>query len=115
MPRGSSVVSIRHLFFTLYHNFSILIRNLVLGVRANLRELARTFEKVYGKSVTLERHGSRDELYKHMHDLRSKNPQDIFSYMPLYVHVFPYMPSILPILSRLTRGPIVQVLLLLYD
>ncbi|KAL1866404.1 hypothetical protein Plec18167_009072 [Paecilomyces lecythidis] len=59
-----------------------------LGVRANIRELARTFEKVYGKSVTLERYGSRDELYKHMHDLRSKNPQDIFSYMPLFYYYY---------------------------
>lgn len=54
---------------------------IVLGGRATVREIAQSYEKVYGVKVTLERLGSLDDLYKKMHAQRSKDPSNVFSYM----------------------------------
>lgn len=58
---------------------------IVVGGRATVREIAASYEKVYGVPAKLERRGSLEELYTTMHALREKNPQDVYSYMSLYV------------------------------
>ncbi|ODM22568.1 hypothetical protein SI65_00157 [Aspergillus cristatus] len=59
-----------------------------VGGCANIREIAQSFEKVYGVSATLERRGSLDDLYKHMHELRSSNPQNVYGYMSLFFYYY---------------------------
>ncbi|KAL5355540.1 hypothetical protein BJX96DRAFT_170765 [Aspergillus floccosus] len=56
--------------------------------RATLQEIAKSYEKVYGVPVTLEKRGSLEDLYKTMHDLRAKNSQEIYSYMPLFFYYY---------------------------
>ncbi|KAI1472667.1 nmrA-like family protein [Daldinia caldariorum] len=60
----------------------------LVGGRATIREIAESFEKVYGVKLGLESQGSVDELYKHMHELRQKDPQNIFSYMFLFFQYY---------------------------
>ncbi|PLB54792.1 NAD(P)-binding protein [Aspergillus steynii IBT 23096] len=59
-----------------------------VGGRATLKEIAKSYEKAYGVPVTLEKRGSLDDLYKTMHDLRAKSPQNIYSYMPLFFYYY---------------------------
>lgn len=59
----------------------------VVGGRATIQEIAKSYEKVYSTPVTLEKRGSLEDLYKTMHDKRMKSPQDIYSYMSLYVYI----------------------------
>ena len=59
----------------------------VVGGRATIQEIAKSYEKVYGAPVTLEKRGSLEDLYKTMHDKRMQSPQDIYSYMSLYVYI----------------------------
>ncbi|OOF93251.1 hypothetical protein ASPCADRAFT_508996 [Aspergillus carbonarius ITEM 5010] len=59
-----------------------------VGGRASIRDIARSFEKVYGVTPTLEKRGSLDELYKHMHSLRSENPQNVYGYMALFFYYY---------------------------
>ncbi|KAI2780439.1 nmrA-like family protein [Daldinia loculata] len=59
-----------------------------VGGRATIREIAESFEKVYGVKPKLENHGSLDDLFKHMHSLREKDPQNIFSYMFLFYQYY---------------------------
>ncbi|GKZ36205.1 hypothetical protein AbraIFM66950_007201 [Aspergillus brasiliensis] len=59
-----------------------------VGGRATIQEIAKSYEKVYGAPVTLEKRGSLEDLYKTMHDLRTKNPQDIYSYMSLFFYYY---------------------------
>ncbi|KAL4744759.1 hypothetical protein BDW72DRAFT_208760 [Aspergillus terricola var. indicus] len=60
----------------------------VVGGRAIIKEIAQSYEKVYGVPVTLEKRGSLDDLYKTMHDLRGKTPQDVYSYMSLFFYYY---------------------------
>lgn len=69
---------------TFYHNYST-NDTIVLGGRATIREIAQSYEKVYGVKANLERLGSLDDLYKFMHEKRAQNPADIYGYMSLYV------------------------------
>ncbi|KAM0425843.1 hypothetical protein ACHAPT_008781 [Fusarium lateritium] len=55
-----------------------------LGDRKSIKEIAATFKEVYDMQPKLERLGSLDDLKTKMHDLRSKNPSDVFSYMFLF-------------------------------
>lgn len=48
-----------------------------------IKEIAATFEKVYGFQPTLNRLGSLDDLRARMYDLQAKKPTDVFSYMSL--------------------------------
>ncbi|KAJ5329898.1 nmrA-like family protein [Penicillium brevicompactum] len=59
-----------------------------LGGRATIREIAETYEKVYGVKTGLERLGSLDELYKIMHEKRAQNPADFYSYMSLFFYYY---------------------------
>ncbi|OJJ97432.1 hypothetical protein ASPACDRAFT_32510 [Aspergillus aculeatus ATCC 16872] len=59
-----------------------------LGGRATIREIARSYERVYGVKANLERLGSLDELYKTMHQKRAENPADIYSYMSLFFYYY---------------------------
>ncbi|OTB12158.1 hypothetical protein K445DRAFT_306323 [Daldinia sp. EC12] len=59
-----------------------------VGGRATIREIAESFEKVYGVKPNLESQGSVDDLYKHMHELRQKNPQNVFSYLFLFFEYY---------------------------
>ncbi|KAI1410482.1 nmrA-like family protein [Hypoxylon sp. FL1857] len=59
-----------------------------LGGRATFREIAGSFEKVYGVKPNLERQGSLDDLFKRMHELRKNEPQNIFSYMFLFFQYY---------------------------
>lgn len=65
---------------------------LVLGDSQSTKQLAATFEKVYGVKPTLERRGSLDELFKTMKAAFEKNPSDIYSWMFLFVSLFPFSP-----------------------
>ncbi|EXM17085.1 hypothetical protein RAB80_005542 [Fusarium oxysporum f. sp. vasinfectum] len=55
-----------------------------LGDRKSIKEIAATFDKVYGVKPKLERLGSLEDLKTKMHVLREKNPTDVYSYMPLF-------------------------------
>ncbi|KAM0293825.1 hypothetical protein ACHAO9_001511 [Fusarium lateritium] len=55
-----------------------------LGDRKSIKEIAATFDKVYGVKPKLERLGSLEDLKLKMHTLREKNPAEIYSYMPLF-------------------------------
>ncbi|GAA87871.1 NmrA-like family protein [Aspergillus luchuensis IFO 4308] len=59
-----------------------------VGGRATIQEIAKSYEKVYGTPVTLENRGSLEDLYKTMHDKRTKSPQDIYSYMSLFFYYY---------------------------
>ncbi|PYH85822.1 NmrA-like family protein [Aspergillus uvarum CBS 121591] len=59
-----------------------------LGGRATIREIAQSYEKVYGAKANLERLGSLDELYKTMHQKRAENPADIYGYMSLFFYYY---------------------------
>ncbi|GJP88483.1 hypothetical protein CBS115989_8528 [Aspergillus niger] len=59
-----------------------------VGGRATIQEIAKSYEKVYGTPVTLEKRGSLEDLYKTMHDKRMKSPQDIYSYMSLFFYYY---------------------------
>ncbi|KAL2013603.1 hypothetical protein VTN00DRAFT_1128 [Thermoascus crustaceus] len=72
--------------------------------RATIREIAASFGKVYGIKLYLERLGSLDDLYKHMHQLRAENPADISKYIPLYPDVKPVDWE-----SHMARWPLEQL------
>ncbi|RSL43547.1 hypothetical protein BHE90_017187 [Fusarium euwallaceae] len=55
-----------------------------LGDRKSIKEIAATFQEVYGIQPKLERLGSLDGLKTQMNALRAKNPSDVFSYMFLF-------------------------------
>ncbi|KAK0704043.1 hypothetical protein B0T26DRAFT_658561 [Lasiosphaeria miniovina] len=55
-----------------------------LGDRKSIKDIAASFEKVYGVKPNLERLGSLDDLKKRMHDLRAESPAAIYSYMFLF-------------------------------
>ncbi|OGM42488.1 NmrA-like family protein [Aspergillus bombycis] len=57
-----------------------------LGGRATIREIAQSYEKVYGVRANLERLGSLDDLYKFMHEKQAQNPADIYGYMFFYYY-----------------------------
>ncbi|KAK1149586.1 hypothetical protein N8T08_005135 [Aspergillus melleus] len=59
-----------------------------LGGRATIKEIAVSFEKVYGIKPSLESRGSLEDLYKTMHEKREKNPMDIYSYMSLFFYYY---------------------------
>ncbi|KAI1656400.1 nmrA-like family protein [Daldinia decipiens] len=59
-----------------------------VGGRATVCEIAESFEKAYGVKPKLESHGSVDDLFKHMHGLREKTPQNIYSYMFLFFQYY---------------------------
>ncbi|GKZ81758.1 hypothetical protein AnigIFM56816_006280 [Aspergillus niger] len=58
------------------------------GRATSIQEIAKSYEKVYGTPVTLEKRGSLQDLYKTMHDKRMKSPQDIYSYMSLFFYYY---------------------------
>ncbi|KAL2802584.1 nmrA-like family protein [Aspergillus granulosus] len=59
-----------------------------VGGRSTIREIAKAYEETYGVPAKLERRGSLDDLYRTMHDLRAKSPQDIYSYMSLFFYYY---------------------------
>lgn len=60
----------------------------LVGGRATFREIAGSFEKVYGEKPKLERQGSTEDLFNHMHELRKKDPQNLFSYLFLFFQYY---------------------------
>ncbi|KAI1141694.1 nmrA-like family protein [Hypoxylon sp. FL0543] len=60
----------------------------LVGGRATTREIAGSFEKVYGVKPKLECRGSLDDLYRHMHEMRKKEPQNLFAYMFLFFQYY---------------------------
>ncbi|KAB8200611.1 NmrA-like family protein [Aspergillus parasiticus] len=59
-----------------------------LGGRTTIREIAQSYEKLYGVKASLMRLGSLDDLYKFMHEKRAQNPADIYSYMSLFFYYY---------------------------
>ncbi|KAI9929716.1 hypothetical protein ASPWEDRAFT_41070 [Aspergillus wentii DTO 134E9] len=59
-----------------------------LGGRSTIHEIATSFAKVYGIKPTMERLGSLDDLYKHMHQLREQSPENIYAYMSLFFYYY---------------------------
>ncbi|KAJ5453561.1 uncharacterized protein N7458_004517 [Penicillium daleae] len=59
-----------------------------LGGRTTIREIAQSFEKVFGVKPTLESRGSLDDLYRTMHELRQKNPGDVFSFLSMFFYYY---------------------------
>ena len=57
--------------------------NADLGDRKNVKEIAATFQMVYGFQPKLERLGSLEDLKARMYELQAKDPADVFSYMSL--------------------------------
>lgn len=57
----------------------------VIGSRASVRDIAATFEKVYGIQPKIERLGSLEELFDLMHAKKKAEPQNIYAWLPLYV------------------------------
>lgn len=57
------------------------VAKLVVGGRATFREIAKSFEKVYGVKPKLKCLGSLEDLYNHMHELRAKEPQNFMAYI----------------------------------
>lgn len=54
--------------------FSVDINEADLGDRKNIQQIAAAFEKQYGVKPSLNRLGSLDELYTHIHQVRSEEP-----------------------------------------
>ncbi|CAG8020854.1 unnamed protein product [Penicillium olsonii] len=59
-----------------------------LGGRATIREIAQSFEKVYGIKPSLESRGSLDDLYKLMHQMRDESPSNIYGYMSMFFYYY---------------------------
>jgi hypothetical protein len=53
----------------------------VLGDRKSLKDIAASFEKVYGIKPKVESRGTLQELHDKMHAIRAQDPQDYFKYM----------------------------------
>ncbi|KAI1088088.1 nmrA-like family protein [Rostrohypoxylon terebratum] len=60
----------------------------LVGGRSTFKEIAASFERVYGVKPKVERQGSHDNLLKLMTGQREKDPRNIFSYLFLYYHYF---------------------------
>ena len=54
-----------------------------VGDRKTIKEIAATFDKVYGFQPKLERLGSLDELKVRMLSMQAQNPTDVYRYIPL--------------------------------
>ncbi|KAI9043064.1 nmrA-like family protein [Aspergillus affinis] len=59
-----------------------------LGGRANIKEIAASFEKFYGVKPSLESRESLDDLYKTMHEKRAQSPMDIYGYMSMFFYYY---------------------------
>ncbi|KAL4963756.1 NmrA-like family protein [Aspergillus stella-maris] len=59
-----------------------------LGGRATIREVAQSFEKVYGIKAKLESRGSLDDLYKTMHKRQEEKPEDVYSYLAMFFYYY---------------------------
>lgn len=55
----------------------------VLGDRKNIQQIAASFKKQYGVKPSLNRLGSLEELYTHMHRVRSEEPSKFMAWIPL--------------------------------
>ncbi len=53
----------------------------MLGDRKSLKEIAASFEKVYGIKPKVESRGTLQELHDKMHAIRAQDPNDYFKYM----------------------------------
>ncbi|KAJ4299352.1 hypothetical protein N0V90_004597 [Kalmusia sp. IMI 367209] len=60
----------------------------LVGGRATFREIAESFERVYGVKPKLERLGSLEDLYDRMHELRAKEPQNFMAYIFLFFQYY---------------------------
>ncbi|KAI1104966.1 nmrA-like family protein [Jackrogersella minutella] len=60
----------------------------LVGGRASFHEIAQSFEQVYGVKPKVERQGSLDDLFNHMHELRKKDPRNIFAYLFLFFQYY---------------------------
>ncbi|KIX07842.1 uncharacterized protein Z518_02496 [Rhinocladiella mackenziei CBS 650.93] len=60
----------------------------LVGGRASTKEIAVSFEKVYGIKPIIECLGSLEELYVKMHQQREKEPQNLYSYMFLFYYYY---------------------------
>lgn len=54
---------------------------LVVGDTFSTFEMAETFEQVYGIKTKLDSKGSLDQLWTHMHQVKDKNPGNMFASM----------------------------------
>ncbi|KAE8155072.1 nmrA-like family protein [Aspergillus avenaceus] len=59
-----------------------------VGGRATIREVAQSYENVYGVKATLERRGSLDDLFKTIHRMREEDPSNIYAYMSLLFYYY---------------------------
>ncbi|KAL4958122.1 hypothetical protein BDW69DRAFT_179909 [Aspergillus filifer] len=59
-----------------------------LGDRSTIQEIAKSYEEIYGDPVKLKKRGSLDDLYKTMHGMRAKDPQNVYSYMSLFFYYY---------------------------
>ena len=63
----------------------LLTRRTVVGDSKSTHEIARIFESVYNIKPSMQTLGSLEDLYKHMHETRAKDPSAVMSYMPMLV------------------------------
>lgn len=85
-PSAVGIQKCRLLVSHPYHHCTYqhpLTRSADLGDRKTIKEIAESFEKVYGIKPKLESYGSLEDLKARMHALRADSPTDVFSYMSL--------------------------------
>ncbi|KAI2670770.1 hypothetical protein CBS147355_9105 [Penicillium roqueforti] len=59
-----------------------------LGDRKNIQEVAVAFEKEYNLKPWLNRLGSLEELYAHMHQVKDKDPNNFMAWIPLFYQFY---------------------------
>lgn len=61
----------------------IILSEAVLGDRKNIKQIAAAFETQYGTKPSLNRLGSLEDLYTHMHQVRNNDPSNFMAWFPL--------------------------------
>ncbi|KAH7121119.1 hypothetical protein B0J11DRAFT_581878 [Dendryphion nanum] len=59
-----------------------------LGDRRSMREIADLFQSAYGFRPQLKRLGSLDDVFKHMHELKTKYPEEPMRYMAMFYQYY---------------------------
>lgn len=55
----------------------------VVGERTTMFGLQKAIENVHGVKLKMERHGSLDDMYKRLQQLKAQNPNNMMSYLPM--------------------------------
>lgn len=83
VAQDQSAVGIQRCQYTLFHFWFYKLTKTVLGDRKSIQEIAVAFEKEYNLKPWLNRLGSLEELYAHMHQVKDKDPNNFMAWIPL--------------------------------